>query len=157
MAWPANSTDLNPIEHAWDALGRTIEICQLPPRTIQELKIAVVEEQEGLPQALLNSLINSMYTRCACGLSGGLCTILEATHTVLASLLLSSFILKFRQHWIYWQMVLPGNFTLIFFLFTLLSWNKLYPYKISFSYIQYFLRYLGKCLPSLNFVHQCTF
>ena len=24
MAWPANSPALNPIEHAWDALGRTI-------------------------------------------------------------------------------------------------------------------------------------
>lgn len=69
MDWPAKSPDLNPIEHAWDALGRAIAIRQPPPRTIPELKTALVEEWEGLPQALLNSLINSMHTRCACCLS----------------------------------------------------------------------------------------
>ncbi|GIY14697.1 DDE_3 domain-containing protein [Caerostris extrusa] len=59
MDWPAKSSDLNPIEH--HSLGRAIYL----PRTILELKIALVEEWEGLPQALLNSLINSMHTRCA--------------------------------------------------------------------------------------------
>ena len=49
------------------------------------------------------------------------------------------------------------NGTFIFVLYTLLSWNKQYPYQISFIYIQYFLRYLGKCLPSLNFVDQCIY
>lgn len=69
MDWPSKSPDLNPIEHAWDALGRAIAMRQPPPRTILELKIALVEEWEGLPQPLLNSLINSMHTRCACCLS----------------------------------------------------------------------------------------
>ena len=63
MTWPANFPDLNPIEHAWDALGRGIAMRQPPPRTILELKITLMEEWEGLPQALLNSLINSMHTR----------------------------------------------------------------------------------------------
>ena len=31
MAWPASSPDLNPIEHAWDALGRAIVKRQPPP------------------------------------------------------------------------------------------------------------------------------
>ena len=44
---------------------------QSPLRTILELKIALVEEREDLPQALLNSLINSMHTRCACSLYVG--------------------------------------------------------------------------------------
>ncbi|GIY28147.1 DDE_3 domain-containing protein [Caerostris extrusa] len=58
MDWPAKSPDLNHIEHAWDALVMS----QPPPRTILELKIALGEEWEGLPQALLNSLNNSMHT-----------------------------------------------------------------------------------------------
>ena len=32
MAFPANSHDLNPIEHAWDALGRAIVMRQFPPQ-----------------------------------------------------------------------------------------------------------------------------
>ena len=61
MAWQANSPDLNPIEHAWDALGRDIAMRQPLLRIILELKITLKEELEGLPQALLNSLINSMH------------------------------------------------------------------------------------------------
>ena len=71
MAWRANSPDVNPIEDSWDALGRIIAMRQLPPRTILELKIALVEEWEGLPQELLNSFINSVHTRCACFLPVG--------------------------------------------------------------------------------------
>ena len=56
---------MNPFEHAWNALGRAIAMHQPPPRTILELKIALVKEWNGLPQGLLNSLINSMHTRCA--------------------------------------------------------------------------------------------
>ena len=55
--FPSYSPDLNPIERAWDALGRPIALHQPPPRTILELKIALVEEFEVLLQALLNSLI----------------------------------------------------------------------------------------------------
>ena len=71
MAWAPNSPDLNPIEYAWDALGKAIAMRQPCPRTILELEVAPVEEWEGLPQALLNSLIKSMRTRCACCLSVG--------------------------------------------------------------------------------------
>lgn len=64
MEWPAYSPDLNPIEHAWDALGRRVSQRNHPPRTIQELKIALREEWDNIPQALLNSLIESMHNRC---------------------------------------------------------------------------------------------
>ena len=70
MACLANSPDLNPFEHAWDALGRDIAMRQPSPRNILELKIALVEEWEGLPQVLLNFFINSMHT-CACCMSVG--------------------------------------------------------------------------------------
>ncbi|KFM57288.1 Transposable element Tc3 transposase, partial [Stegodyphus mimosarum] len=64
--WPAKSPDLKPIEHAWDALGKTTAICQPLLRTIQELKTALVEEWVQLTQALLNSLVKSMSTRACC-------------------------------------------------------------------------------------------
>ncbi|GFW95337.1 hypothetical protein TNCV_2970591 [Trichonephila clavipes] len=33
--------DLNPIEHAWDVFGRRFAQRTIPPRTVQELKIAL--------------------------------------------------------------------------------------------------------------------
>ena len=71
MAWPAYSPDLNLIKHVWYALGRVIAKRKPPSRTILELKIALLEEWEVLPQALLNSLISCMHTHCACCLSVG--------------------------------------------------------------------------------------
>ncbi|KFM74774.1 hypothetical protein X975_11892, partial [Stegodyphus mimosarum] len=44
MVWPARCPDLNPIVHAWDALGRAIAIRQPSSRAIQVLKSALVEE-----------------------------------------------------------------------------------------------------------------
>ncbi|GFX15166.1 transposable element Tcb2 transposase [Trichonephila clavipes] len=37
MDWPTRSTDLNPIEHVWDFLGRCLAARTLPPVTIREL------------------------------------------------------------------------------------------------------------------------
>ncbi|GFY30709.1 transposable element Tcb2 transposase [Trichonephila clavipes] len=34
MDWPARSSDLNPIEHVWDTLGRAIATRNRPRRTI---------------------------------------------------------------------------------------------------------------------------
>lgn len=62
--WPARSPDLNPIEHVWDALGRSIAARNPPPRTIPEVKTALLYEWDQLPQTLLNSLISSMPSRC---------------------------------------------------------------------------------------------
>lgn len=58
MNWPAKSPDLNPIEHVWDGLGRAIARRNLLPRTLQ------LEEWDLLPQAFLDTLINSMRARC---------------------------------------------------------------------------------------------
>ena len=132
MAWLANSPDLNPIEHAWNALERTVAMCQPPPRTILELKHALVEEWESLPQALFNSLIKSMHTICA------FCLSVESDHTPYK-----------RQHTLYKPhfychllslnsdyIGFIGNrscqWKALSFLHNLLSRNKLYPYQISF-------------------------
>ncbi|GBO08894.1 hypothetical protein AVEN_224414-1, partial [Araneus ventricosus] len=50
MDWPARSPDLNPIEHVWEALERAIATRNLPPRTIQEMKTALLNEWDQLPQ-----------------------------------------------------------------------------------------------------------
>ncbi|GBN20743.1 Transposable element Tcb2 transposase [Araneus ventricosus] len=44
MDWPARSPHRNPIEHVWDALGRAIATRNPPPRTIQEMKTALLNE-----------------------------------------------------------------------------------------------------------------
>ncbi|GFS96674.1 hypothetical protein TNCV_4753891 [Trichonephila clavipes] len=44
MVCPARSPDLNPEEHALDALGRVISTRNAPARAIQGLKTALVKE-----------------------------------------------------------------------------------------------------------------
>ncbi|GFX40011.1 transposable element Tcb2 transposase [Trichonephila clavipes] len=43
MSWPANSPDLNPIEHVGDMLGRQIAALSHPPSSVTELKRALQE------------------------------------------------------------------------------------------------------------------
>ncbi|GBM26092.1 hypothetical protein AVEN_12851-1 [Araneus ventricosus] len=62
--WPARSPDFNPIEHVWDALGRAIATRNPPPRTIQEMKTALLNEWDQLTQEMINCLISSMKSRC---------------------------------------------------------------------------------------------
>ncbi|GFT52445.1 transposable element Tcb1 transposase [Trichonephila clavipes] len=65
MEWPASSPDMNPIEHVWNALGRRLAGHQPPPRTLQELERALLEEWDRIPQLVINSLIDSMPQRCS--------------------------------------------------------------------------------------------
>lgn len=48
MAWPSRSPDLNPIEHAWDELGRLVRRRRRPPVTLNDLKQALMEEWENI-------------------------------------------------------------------------------------------------------------
>lgn len=75
MDWPARSPDINPIEHAWDALGRRVAARQPPPRTIPDLRNALHEEWGQLPVELLNHLIESMPRRCE------VCVAMRGNHT----------------------------------------------------------------------------
>ncbi|GFX84793.1 hypothetical protein TNCV_125611 [Trichonephila clavipes] len=54
MHLPAYSLDLNPIEHAWDTLGRHVAQRTISSRTVQELKTTLREEWNNIPK---NSLI----------------------------------------------------------------------------------------------------
>ncbi|GFX22319.1 transposable element Tcb2 transposase [Trichonephila clavipes] len=60
MEWSACSPDMNPIDHVWDTLGRRVAGRQPPPQTFKELKRALLEEWERIPQLVINSLIHSM-------------------------------------------------------------------------------------------------
>ncbi|GFX52468.1 transposable element Tcb2 transposase [Trichonephila clavipes] len=64
MDWPAQSADLNPIEHVWDFLGRRLAARTLPPVTIRELRLAQQDEWAAMPQQLIDTLILSMGRRC---------------------------------------------------------------------------------------------
>ncbi|KAJ4430273.1 hypothetical protein ANN_22485 [Periplaneta americana] len=64
MDWPAMSTDLKPIENAWDVLGRRAAVCQPPPTTLPALHNALRLEWEQLSAELLNHLIEGMPRHC---------------------------------------------------------------------------------------------
>ena len=60
LPWPAFSPDLNPIEHAWDALGRAVRNRPNRPTNLRELEEALVQEWGNLSQRDLNKLIESV-------------------------------------------------------------------------------------------------
>lgn len=63
MEWPARSPDLNPIEHAWDELGRRVRQRNPPPITLRDMKLALIEEWQNIPQHRLRNLVESMPNR----------------------------------------------------------------------------------------------
>ena len=64
MDWPARSPDLNPIEHLWDIMSRTIRQRNVAPQTVQELTAALIQVWEEIPQETIRRLIRSMPRRC---------------------------------------------------------------------------------------------
>ncbi|GFY00127.1 transposable element Tcb2 transposase [Trichonephila clavipes] len=56
---------INPIQHVWDALERRVAGHQPTPQTLQELKRALLEEWDRIPQLVINSLIDSMPQKCS--------------------------------------------------------------------------------------------
>ncbi|GFV25592.1 transposable element Tcb2 transposase [Trichonephila clavipes] len=64
MAWPAYSSDLNPIENLWDALGRVVSSRFPPPATLIELETALQAEWRLLNSAVVDYLIESMVRMC---------------------------------------------------------------------------------------------
>ncbi|KAI3359254.1 hypothetical protein L3Q82_002772 [Scortum barcoo] len=59
MLWtgPARSPDLNPIEHIWDIMSRSIHQRHVAPQTVQELADALVQVWEEIPQETIRHLI----------------------------------------------------------------------------------------------------
>lgn len=54
---------MNPIEHVWDMIGRRVRERNPAPRNVEELKLALVEECDILPQEMIGGVIRSMGRR----------------------------------------------------------------------------------------------
>ncbi|KAJ8884451.1 hypothetical protein PR048_016308 [Dryococelus australis] len=73
MEWPAYSTDINCMEHAWSELNRAIANRLTPPANIQQLTDAAIQEWDALPQDKVDCLVLSMPRRVqACFWAQGL-------------------------------------------------------------------------------------
>ncbi|GBM25972.1 hypothetical protein AVEN_223108-1 [Araneus ventricosus] len=64
MECPAQSPDLNPIEHLWDYLGRQVAALSPPPRSLDELEQGLLRFWSSLPISVSDNLIDSMDSRC---------------------------------------------------------------------------------------------
>ena len=62
LMWPAQSPDLNPIEHVWKHLQKSV--AKHKCNNIPELKEKIVEEFNNIDKSFLNKLIESMNGRC---------------------------------------------------------------------------------------------
>ena len=63
LPWPAKTTDLNPIEHQWDEIERRLRVRPVPTGNLNELKNALTQEWNAIPQARFVRLINSRRNR----------------------------------------------------------------------------------------------
>src|SRR5690606_41827936 len=65
LPWPAQSADLNPIEHVWSYLKVQIGARERRPSSIHELWKVVLEEWEKVPLDFIRKLIGPMPRRVA--------------------------------------------------------------------------------------------
>ena len=63
MVWPAQSPDINPIEHLWVHLKKVLNQYQKPAKGVHELWKRVVEEWNKIPPETSQNLIESMPRR----------------------------------------------------------------------------------------------
>jgi len=63
LKWPAQSPDLNPIEHLWQHLKTKLQQYDTPPKGVHELWERVAKEWNGIPPETFQKLIESMPRR----------------------------------------------------------------------------------------------
>ena len=64
MLWTDLPVPLNPIEHIWDIMSRSMHQRHVAPQTVQELTDALIQVWEEIPQENTRRLIRSMPRRC---------------------------------------------------------------------------------------------
>jgi len=65
LPWPAQSPDLNPIEHLWDDLKRRLGRYEVPPNGMIQLGSVVEKEWNVIDGQVCQNLIESMPRRIA--------------------------------------------------------------------------------------------
>ncbi len=63
LPWPALSPDLSPIEHLWDVLDKRVRRRPQQPESVDQLRTALLEEWNCIPQTRIQRLIASMRRR----------------------------------------------------------------------------------------------
>ncbi|GBC23363.1 IS630 family transposase [Rhizophagus irregularis DAOM 181602=DAOM 197198] len=63
IPWPAQSPDLNPIEHLWDVLERKVRAHKPHPKNIRELMVVLEEKWNNIEPEILINLVDSMLRR----------------------------------------------------------------------------------------------
>ena len=63
LDWPAQSPDLNPIEHLWDELERRLRTRSNRPTFVPNLTRALVVEWKQVPAAMFQHLVESLPRR----------------------------------------------------------------------------------------------
>ena len=63
LLWPAQSPDLNPIEHVWNILKSKIQRRRPLPQNVNQLRDAIYEEWREIDPPMLRKLVSSMRSR----------------------------------------------------------------------------------------------
>ena len=63
LDWPAQSPDLNPIEHLWDELERQLQARPNLPTSVPNLTNALVAEWKQVPAAMIQHLVESLHRK----------------------------------------------------------------------------------------------
>ena len=64
ITWPAVSPDMNPTEHIWDYLGRTVR-ARGNVHNIRDLENALIQEWNNIPNVVIRRYVRSMRGRLA--------------------------------------------------------------------------------------------
>ena len=63
LDWPPYSPDLSPIEYLWGEMDRRVRGRRNAPATLDQLRVALLEEWDNIPMRRINALMNSMHRR----------------------------------------------------------------------------------------------